>query len=54
MNTIEQVEKAVKAVNDLCEHCPMCSADCPISVARRALESYKYDLQVYYRDEQEF
>lgn len=53
MNTVEQVEKAVNAVNNLCGHCPVCTPECPIAVARRALEGYKYDLQSYYQGEQE-
>lgn len=53
MNTVEQVTKAIKSVDDLCGHCPVCSAECPIAIARRALEGYKYDLQTYYQSEQE-
>lgn len=53
MNTVEQVMKAIDSVNDLCGHCLVCSSECPINVARRALEGYKYDLQTYYQDEQE-
>lgn len=53
MNTVEQVTKAIEAVNVLCGHCPICTPECPIAVARRALEGYKYDLQVYCQSEQE-
>lgn len=53
MNTVEQVTKAINSVNDLCGQCPVCSPECPINIARRALEGYKYDLQTYYQSEQE-
>ncbi len=47
MTSIEQVDKAIAAVNDLCGHCPICSPDCPVAISRRALEGLKYDLQSY-------
>lgn len=47
MDTIEKIDKAIQAVDDLCDHCSMCSPDCAIAVARRALQGLKYDMQSY-------
>lgn len=52
MTDIEQVDKALAAVNDLCGHCPICSPDCPVAVARRALDGLKYDL-ISYKNQQQ-
>ncbi len=42
---IEKVKKALDAVEDACGHCAVCSPDCPIAVAKRALTGLHYDLQ---------
>lgn len=47
MNSVEQVDEALAAVNKLCGHCPICSPDCPVAIARRALDGLKYDLISY-------
>ena len=41
----ERVAKAIQAVEECCGHCPICSPDCPIAIARRALEGLAYDLE---------
>ncbi len=43
----EKVKKVLEALEDCCGKCPVCSPDCPISVARRAMEGLKYDLEQY-------
>ena len=43
----EKVERAVKAVNECCGHCAVCSPDCPVFIARRALEGLAGDLHAY-------
>ena len=43
----ERVARAIEAVKDCCGHCAVCSSDCPVFVARRALEGLAYDLQKY-------
>lgn len=40
----ERVKRAMDAVEDACGHCEICSPDCPIAVARRALAGLHYDL----------
>ncbi len=47
MTSIEKVDKAIKAVEELCGHCSMCSPDCPVAISKRALQGLKYDLQSY-------
>ncbi len=42
---IKNVESAIRAINKLCGHCSICSSQCPVAVARRAMESLCYDLQ---------
>ena len=41
---IKNVEKAINAINNLCGHCAVCSPDCYVAVARRAMEALQYDL----------
>ena len=41
----EKVQKAIDAVEEACGKCPMCSPDCPLSIARRALTGLLYDLK---------
>ena len=41
----ERVKRAIDAVEEACGHCEMCSPDCPIAVAKRALDGLYYDLQ---------
>ncbi|MDY6295139.1 hypothetical protein SAMN02745190_02504 [Schwartzia succinivorans DSM 10502] len=41
----EKLKKALDAIEDACGHCEICSPDCPISVARRALNGLYYDVK---------
>lgn len=41
----EKVKRAIDAVEEACGHCAVCSPDCPIAVAERALRGLYYDLQ---------
>lgn len=41
----EKVKKALAAVEELCGHCELCSPDCPVAIARRALQGLQYDLE---------
>jgi hypothetical protein len=41
----ENVQRALEAVEVLCGRCPVCSPDCPVAIARRALAGLKYDLE---------
>ena len=41
----EKVKRAIDAVEETCGHCEVCSPDCPIAVAMRALRGLYYDLQ---------
>lgn len=41
----EKVQKAIDAVEDACGKCPVCSPDCPLAVAKRALNGLLYDLK---------
>lgn len=40
----EKVKRAIDAVEEACGHCAVCSPDCPIAVAERALHGLYYDL----------
>ena len=41
----EKVKRALDAVEDACGHCAVCSPDCPIAIAKRALTGLLYDLK---------
>lgn len=41
----EKVKRAVEAVEAACGHCAVCSPDCPIAIAKRALTGLLYDLK---------
>lgn len=41
----EKVQRALEAVEVLCGRCPVCSPNCPVAIARRALAGLKYDLE---------
>ena len=41
----EKVQHALDAVEALCGKCPLCSPDCPVAIARRALAGLQYDLE---------
>lgn len=41
----EKVQKALEAVDDACGKCPVCSPDCPLAIAKRALNGLLYDLK---------
>ena len=45
MLQLEKVKQALKAVDELCGHCEVCSPDCPVAIARRALQGPSYDLE---------
>ena len=47
MMQLEKVRSAIEAVEACCGHCGVCSPDCPVSVAKRALEGLVYDLEEY-------
>lgn len=47
MATIQQVETALSAVEELCGKCPVCTPDCPVAIAKRALSGLKYDIEAY-------
>ena len=47
MMQLEKVRSAIEAVEACCGHCGVCSPDCPVSVAKRALEGLAYDLEEY-------
>ena len=34
MATVEQVKKALVAVEELCGKCPVCTPDCPVAIAK--------------------
>ncbi len=44
---LEKVKSAIQAVEACCGHCPVCSPDCPIAVAKRALTGLAWDLEEY-------
>lgn len=41
----EKVRNAIEAVKDCCGHCIVCSPDCPVFIAKRALEGLLCDLE---------
>ena len=41
----ERVKRAIDAVEEACGRCEVCSPDCPIAVAERAMHGLYYDLQ---------
>lgn len=43
----EKVKKAIESVKECCGHCEICSPDCPIAVAQRALQGLLADLEEY-------
>lgn len=47
MMQLEKVRTAIQSVEACCGHCPICSRDCPIAVAKRALTGLAYDLEKY-------
>ncbi|TCS78698.1 hypothetical protein [Pectinatus cerevisiiphilus] len=48
----ENIEKAISAIDKLCSHCSICTPDCHVAIARRAMESLRYDLQQFYNNEE--
>ena len=42
----EKIDKALSAVEALCGKCPVCSPECSVAVARRALQGLRYDMKV--------
>lgn len=47
MSNLPQIDEAIEKVEALCGHCAICSPDCPIFVARSALQTYRYDIANY-------
>ena len=43
----EKVKTAIEAVEACCGKCEVCSPDCPVFVARRALSTLLVDLEEY-------
>ena len=41
----EKVKKAIEAVEACCGKCEICSPDCPVFIAKRALEGLLCDLE---------
>ena len=41
----DKVKSVLTSVDTLCGHCTLCSAECPVAVARRALQGLMYDLE---------
>ena len=52
MMQLEKVRTAIEAVEACCGHCAICSPDCPIAIAKHALDGLAYDLELY-ADERE-
>ena len=40
----EKIATAMKAVDECCGHCEVCSPACPVAVARRALTGLYHDM----------
>ncbi|MGP1408088.1 hypothetical protein [Selenomonas sp.] len=47
MLQLEKVREAMKAVDVCCGKCEICSPDCPVFVAKRALAALFADLEEY-------
>lgn len=47
MMQLEKVREAIKSVEACCGHCAICSSDCPIAIAKRALSGLAWDLEQY-------
>lgn len=41
----EKVKKALAAIEECCGHCAYCSPDCPVFIARCAMEGLLYDME---------
>ena len=41
----DKVKSVLTSVDTLGGHCTLCSAECPVAVARRALQGLMYDLE---------
>ena len=42
---MQKIEAALAAIEDLCGKCSHCSPDCPVAIARRALQGLAYDMK---------
>lgn len=49
----DKVKEALAAVEACCGHCEVCSPDCPVFIARRALQGLLDDLLAYEQQEQQ-
>jgi len=45
MLQLEKIEIALVAIEELCGRCSLCSQDCPVATARRALQGLAYDMK---------
>lgn len=45
MLQLKKIEIALAAIEDLCGKCSHCSPDCPVAIARRALQGLAYDMK---------
>lgn len=41
----EKARAALAAIEACCGHCAYCSPDCPVFIARRAMEGLLYDME---------
>ncbi len=42
---LEKLQVALAAIEELCGKCELCSPECPVAIARRALQGLQYDLE---------
>jgi len=49
----EKLKIAIDAVEDACGKCAVCSPDCPIAIARKALRGLYADVVEYEQSEQQ-
>lgn len=47
---LQNVEKAIEAINKLCSCCSVCTPECHVAAAKRAMEALRYDLQQSYNE----
>ena len=49
----ERIRTAVKAVEACCGGCEVCSPDCPVAIAKRALTGLLYEVEAWEERESE-
>ncbi|BEU88836.1 hypothetical protein TAMA11512_23000 [Selenomonas sp. TAMA-11512] len=47
----EKIRAALKAVEECCGHCEVCSPDCPVVIAKKALTGLLYDVEEWEKSE---